>query len=229
MQTIVLLALRSSIFLLAQLLVAVFLYLQGTAQPFFEARKYWVLFPLFANAVVFCIMTRGGSGWKSNIREYWGRFSRLDKHEVIELIGIFAVVGIIATLPNMLGVVLLWGNQDAVDKLLFPGIPGIIGLIGLLMPVTQALCELPFYYGHCYKRTIGKGKGWFLVVALFLMMQHVFLPFIMDYRYIAWRIMSFALISIVYGFVYVKKTRLRPYVLISHGMLDLPVVVMSMM
>lgn len=223
---ILLLSLRSIIFLFAQSAIALGLHLSGSERPFADAGAYWPLYPLVANAAVLPILHHGAKKRGLRFSDYLGVFSRLNGKEILEAAGMFLLVGAAATLPNVLGVTLLWGDPSIVNRLLFPGLPLSLGIAALFMPPTQALCELPFYYGLCHDRLNGPRK--IAAVAAFLTVQHAFLPFVPDLRYLLWRIISFAPIALVYGLLYVKRTRLRPYVLISHALLDLPVAIMAM-
>jgi hypothetical protein len=219
------LSLRSLMFFSVQALIAIVLLLQGVASPFFEARKYWILYPIFANIIVLVLLFLERQRNPEDAFGYWGKFTRLRKKDVMELAGIIVFAGIFATLPNIVIAIMLWDDTTTVNTILFPGIGIFFGVLGLLLPITQALSEIPFYYGYCYRRLSGKYR--FTVIAGFLTIQHVFLPLVIDRKYMLWRVLSFAIISVFYGVVYLARPKLRPYILISHGLLDFPVVIMS--
>jgi hypothetical protein len=117
---------------------------------------------------------------------------------------IFITVGIIAVLPNIIVVILLWGDSSAVNNILFVEVPLIVGFIGILMPITQAFCELPFLFWILLRKMNGKSK--ILFISIFLTVQHIFLPFMFDWKYILWRVVSFVFISIIYEY-FMSKDR----------------------
>ncbi|MGZ8474657.1 MAG: hypothetical protein ACXWWQ_00335, partial [Candidatus Limnocylindria bacterium] len=69
-------------------------------------------------------------------------------------------------------------------------------------------------------------RAW-LVAALVLSAQHVVLPLLFDWRFLAWRAVMFLPFALWIGFVIRRRPTALPYLVIGHAVLDtsLPVLV----
>ena len=127
----------------------------------------------------------------------------------IVLILMVAVVPI-ATFPNLWLANLLFGSNDIAFLLLFRPLPLWAGIVSFLFPITIAFAELPTYFGYIMPHLDKQlGNGWLAwgLASLFLALQHVTLPLILDWRFIVWRFGMFIPLAFFMGLC----LKLRPH------------------
>ncbi len=74
-------------------------------------------------------------------------------------------------------------------------------------------------------------RGWagWLVAALFLGVQHIFLPFLPDGRFILWRLGMYLPFALFAGLVLKLRPGLLPYFAIIHALIDISAVSVYLM
>ena len=83
----------------------------------------------------------------------------------------------------------------------------------IIWPVIWAFSEDNTYLGYCFPRLeVLTGRKWVavVVVSFFALLQHIFMPFELDWRYLAVRFLSFLPFVIVYCLLYLRQRRLLP-------------------
>jgi len=117
--------------------------------------------------------------------------------------------GPIAFLPNLALGGALWGSSEVGAELSFRAIPVLAALaICLTFPIVDAAAELPTYFGYVVPRLTARyGWGWLgLIVAAFVLSsQHLFLPLLFDWRFLAWRALMFLGFALWIGFVVYRR------------------------
>jgi hypothetical protein len=104
-------------------------------------------------------------------------------------------------------------------------------ILVVTFPIVHALAELPTYFGYVMPRlAAATGWGWraMLLSALVLSAQHMALPLIFDWRYLAWRGLMFLPFAIWIGYVVRRRPTTLPYLVVGHALLDssLPILVL---
>jgi len=146
--------------------------------------------------------------------------------------GGLVVAGPLGMLPNLFLSTALWGDTSIGATLTFRPLPIVAGLAILaVFPIVQALAELPTYFGYVMPR-LASSTGWRLravvVCACVLSLQHVFLPLLLDWRYIVWRALMFLPFALWLGYVIYRRPTSLPYLVAAHALLDasLPIAVL---
>jgi hypothetical protein len=197
----------------------------GSADAWEASAAWWPFTVTLTNLVCAALLIR-------RYREEGGRFWSLFhpdrdhlKRDLLFLLGSFVVVGPVAFLPNVLiGTALFGEMQTALDLLIRP-LPlwaAIAG--GLLFGITQGLVELPTYFAYIMPRLEARtGRRWLGVglPILFLAAQHIAVPLVFDFRFIAWRFLMFLPLSLVLGLILHWRPRLLPYLAVVHALMDL--------
>jgi len=218
---------RSILFIIAQLLVAAFFSLAGTPRAWDEAAHWWIFFPIFANlgsiALLIYVFRAEGKRYLDILR-----FNRATvKTDLLWLFGSGLIGFPLAALPmNILGQA-IFGDPMVPIHMLFRPLPLWALVVGLLFPATMAFAELPTYFGYAMPRLFNGKSTWlaFVVAALFLSLQHIFLPFIADWNYLLWRGLMYLPFAFYAGLMIKLRPSLLPYFAILHALIDISVLI----
>lgn len=227
---------RSVLYLVAQALIALFFALTGTNNAWNESARWWIFFPILANfasiaLLVYCFRIEG--------KRYLDilRFSRQSwKTDLFWLLG-SGVIGLpVAAAPmNLLGDA-IFGDPMIPVQMLFRPVPPWSLVVGLLFPLTIGFAELPTYFGYAMPRLFANqaerpALGWtaWLVASLFLGVQHIFLPFIVDGGYLLWRGLMYLPFALYAGLMVKLRPNLLPYFAIIHALMDISVLSVYLM
>ncbi len=221
---IVMLALRSVLtfsFLLA--LAAVFS-LSGSEESMAKSASWWLWFVTVTNLVCIFLMYRfarleglrltdiyfvNRSTWKGDLR--W---------TFIALVG----MAVLAIPPGVLLSQALWGDPTFPNTMLIqPLPPAAVYPLFLLMPTSQALAELPIYWGYVAPRLRAFGLNRvavILIVGTVLSLQHLFFAFQLDWKYDLWLAFKYLPFAYWTGVIVDRRPTALPYLMIIHFLLD---------
>jgi hypothetical protein len=145
---------------------------------------------------------------------------------------VLAIAGPLGFLPNIALSGALWGDPQVAADLSFRAVPvwGAILIMGTF-PIVQGAAELPTYFGYVLPRLqarYGWRSGAVVLTAVVLSCQHIFLPLLFDWRFIAWRALMFLPFALWFGWALDRRPALLPYLVVAHALLDasLPVLVL---
>ena len=148
----------------------------------------------------------------------------------LPLLGILLVMGILAVVPNILSAQLLFENPEAVTDLFIKKLPfGVAFTLLFAFPITIALAEMPLYFGYIMPRLERSTKKAWLAIGLaafFAAAQHITMPLLFDWHFIIWRLLMFIPFTLFLAIVIRWRPRLLPYIIITHGLLDVSLIVM---
>ncbi len=96
-------------------------------------------------------------------------------------------------------------------------------IVFLLLPTTTAIAEDSLYLGVGVNNINNKYLK-IIIPSFFFALQHSFIPFIFDIRFIIYRFLSFLPLTIILAYIYNKKKNPLP-IMIAHGIIDLFTVV----
>jgi len=222
---------RSVLAIGLQILVAAVVWLAGSADPWRASADWWLGWFAIAN-----VATLGLLRWLLHregrrLRDLY-RIKRHDLRADLRWVALALVVAApIGFLPNLLLGQALWGSAQVGQDLSFRALP-LAAAIALLVifPIVQAAAELPTYFGYVMPRLrarYGWRRGALVVVAATLSTQHIFLPLLVDWRFLVWRGLMFVPFALWVGFVIYRRPTTLPYLAVGHGLLDasLPVMV----
>lgn len=225
------LVMRTVFFLVFGLLIIVICSVIGLDDAMKEAEKWWPFQAILANIASFIVLKsllkKEGKSYNSILHFRKGKFKKDMLKGLLYLLisfpfaalGLYGlsylILGDIQPPTNMMQALPLWAAVIAV----------------VVFPLTNALVELPTYFGYAFPRI---EKKWgsvglaILLPALFLAIQHGPLPIVLGGSYIAWRLLAFIPLAIVVGIIFHKTRNMTP-LLIAHFVMDLQMVVYVLM
>jgi hypothetical protein len=156
------------------------------------------------------------------------RFSRATwKADVLWLVGL-SVIGLpIAAAPMNTLAAAIFGDAMTPVRMMFRPLPAWALALSFLFPLTIAFAELPTYFGYCMPRLAKQLRSsWaaWLLASLALAAQHMFLPFLPDGRYLAWRLGMYLPFALFAGLLLKFRPQLLPYFVVVHALMDISTV-----
>ncbi|MEO8355421.1 MAG: CPBP family glutamic-type intramembrane protease [Chloroflexota bacterium] len=223
---------RSVLFLLAQLLITMVLAAAGTASAWDASARWWTFMAIPANIASIYLLVRN---FRAEGKRYFDviRFSRATlKTDLLVFFG-SSLIGIpIAAAPmNVLGTA-IFGDRMIPINMMFIPLPAWALVVSLLFPLTIGFAELTTYCGYVMPRLEAKIKnGWaaWLIASFFLGAQHMFLPLILDGRFMLWRLGMYMPFALFAGLMLKLRPSLLPYFMIVHALVDLSAVSVYLM
>jgi membrane protease YdiL (CAAX protease family) len=201
----------------------------GHESPWNHAESYWLVSGLFTNVVTYFLLQHL---WKKDGKKYFTDFIFVKQNwwqDFLVSFGISFVLILLSIIPNIVLGNILFSSSEVATKLLFRPLPIWVILIGFIWALTQGLVELPFYFAYVMKKIENQiNNNWigYLFASIFLALQHITLPFILNPNFIIWRFGMFLLLSLFLGLCLKLRPRLFPYLMISHAILDIMAVMM---
>ena len=226
------LAIRSAFTFALLMLVALAFQFMGRQSAIVESSAWWLWFVTAANIACILLMIRFGRMEGLRLRDIYFTSRDTWRGDLLWTLIAFAGIAIFALLPGALLAQALWGDANYPNAMLFRPLPlGAVYPLFLLMPTTQALAELPTYWGYVAPRLRAFGINRWVVVVLVgcvLSLQHMFFAFQLDWRYDLWLAVKFLPFAIWTGVIIDRRPTALPYVMGAHFILDasLPLLVL---
>ena len=88
-----------------------------------------------------------------------------------------------------------------------------------IMPISTAIAEDSLYLG-CGVNSINNKYLKIVIPGFFFALQHSFIPFLLDMRFIGYRFFSFLPLTLLLAYIYDKRKNPIP-IMIAHGIIDL--------
>jgi len=225
---------RSVLFVLFQILIALFFAATGTttAQAWDESARWWTFMAFLANFVSIYLLVRL---FKAERKRFFDilRFSRETwKKDLLWFILASIIAMPIVAAPREPLAAAIFGDAMIATNMLFRALPTWAFVVSFLFPLTIAFAELPTYFGYAMPRLEAQLKnGWFawLIASFFLAAQHMFLPLILDGGYLLWRFGMFLPFALFIGLMVKLRPSLLPYAVIVHALLDVTTVLVYLM
>lgn len=214
-----------SFFSFGLLLLVAFIYnLSGSRSAFADSSAWWLWFITITNIICILLLIRFGRYEGIRLREVFFFNPASWKKDLLWFLFALAVIAVIAMPPGIILARLFWGSSAVPNKMLIQPLPlAAIYPLFLLMPATQALAELPVYWGYTAPRLRASGMNrWLIIVivGLVLSIQHMFLSFQMDWHYDLWLALKFLPFSLWTGFIVDRRPTTLPYLMLAHYLLD---------
>lgn len=226
------LALRPALALGFQCAFAVYFALSGSVEPWRDAADWWLGSFALGELINLWLLIRlsGREGLK--YRDLLGVRKGEGRTDALWVVGALAVSGVAGFLPNVLLGRALWGDAQVGADLMFRSLP-VAGAWAILVvfPAIHALTELPTYFGYVMPRLqalTGRPTSAAVVCALVLSAQHAFLPLLLDWRFVVWRLLMFLPFALLLAWVINRRPTTLRYLAVAHYFLDfqLPVFVL---
>jgi len=129
-----------------------------------------------------------------------------------------------------------WLVYGGLQPLAFPGLDtgrvlplwAIVYTFGIWLLIWSPTEEVT-YQGYVLPRIEVLSQRWIAVsiVSFWWALQHVFLPFILDWKYVAWRFLAFLPSMIVLTLLYLRIRRLPPF-FVAHWSMDTIAIFMTL-
>jgi hypothetical protein len=227
------LAARSLLAVGLQAGAAVIALVGGALDPWRSAADWWLVTFSIANVVTLLLLQRALAREGRRLRDLYRIRRETLRGDAAWAAGALLLAGPIAFIPNLAVGNLLWGSSQVGADLSFRAIPIAVAIaLVAIFPVVQGAAELPTYFGYVMPR-LAALHGWraraLVVSALMLSTQHVFLPLLFDWKFVAWRALMFLPFAFWIGWIIQRRPGTLPILLVAHGLLDasLPLVVLS--
>ena len=223
-RVLVMLALRSVLTFSFLLGLAAVFSLSGSDDSITKSASWWLWFVTVTNLVCLFLMYRfarqeglrltdiyffNRATWKGDLR--W---------TLIALVGI----AVFAIAPGALLSQALWGDPTFPNAMLIkPLPPAAVYPLFLLMPASQALAELPVYWGYVAPRLRAFGLNRLaviLIVGTVLSLQHLFFAFQLDWKYDLWLALKYLPFAYWTGVIVDRRPTALPYLMVIHFLLD---------
>ena len=216
---------RLILFTIFQSFFALGFFLADSSDSWDQSALYWPLGVIVTNLL--CVIYLFYEFKKENVN-YFSLFKfqrEYIKKDVLLMLGILLLSVILSMGPNIGLAVLFFGDPQAGLTMMGHNMPLWIIIIGLVvLPVTQVFAEIPIYMVYIAPKLQKQGvRTWIAYgfAALFLSLQHIAMPLILDPLVIAYRGLMFLAFTILIAVVLYKRPRLLPYMVIIHGLMDL--------
>jgi membrane protease YdiL (CAAX protease family) len=215
-------------FIAFQLAIALVLVVAGVPSAWRESQGLWIISGLLTNLVTGFALARllkaEGRTYSDLLKVDWKSLRR----DAGKLSASAAIILVLASVPNLLLALALYGSMDGPARLMFRELPALVIALGFPWAIAQGMLELPFYF-YCLMPRVGKDQGNWVGYALscfFLALQHVGMPLILDWKFMLWRFGMFLLFAFFAGLVIKKKPAFMPPLMLLHALLDLSTIMM---
>lgn len=227
------LALRSAVSFGLLLALAGVLALTGTRGSVAASAAWWLWFVTVANILCLALLVRLGRLEGLRLRDVFYASRSTWRGDVLWALVALAGTALFAMPPGLLLAFALWGDVNHPNTMLFGALPlAAVYPLFVLMPTTQALAELPTYWGYVAPRLRASGISRGLVIAIvgaMLSAQHMFFAFRLDWRYDLWLALKFLPFALWTGYLVDRRPTVLPYLMGLHFALDASLPVLLLM
>jgi membrane protease YdiL (CAAX protease family) len=227
------LALRSALTFALLLAVALAFWATGRSAPVAASAAWWLWYVTITNVVSIGLMVRFARLEGLRLRQIYFLSRSTWRGDVAWALVFVAGSALFAMAPGTLLATALWDDAAYPIAMLFQPVPTwAVYPLFLLMPITQALAELPIYWGYVAPRLRASGMGrWsvIVVVGAVLSVQHLFFSFQPDAAYDLWLALKFLPFALWTGFIVDRRPTALPYLMALHLAIDASLPVLQWM
>jgi membrane protease YdiL (CAAX protease family) len=218
-----LLSLRTMAFGISFLVTALVISFLGSSHAFAEAGAWWPAYGLLANYLCFVVIRR-------ELRKEGRTIASLINYqpEKIRKDLLLAVPFVLLSLILAVGGAFLFGflMYHRYPYELLPRFsdmpPAVVIALVVIFPVVNSFLEEVSYNGLLFQRLetqFGSMAAAIVLLLLFFTLQHVFITFAPDMKYLAWRLLSFVPLLLFWIIVYARMRRLTTLIIV-HWFMD---------
>lgn len=217
------LSLRTITFGAGYLFTAMIFLLLGSHDFLLKASPWWPVYGLFANLLCFIVISRALKNENVKILSLINFQSQKIKKDIIFSLAFIILSVIIAIASSFIFGYLIYGRYPYDLLPLFSDIPTVIVIIFLVIfPVINSVLEEITYNGFIFPRLeaeVRKTNIVLLVVLFFFTLQHIFIMFVPDLKYLTWRLLCFIPLLAFWIVIYIKMRRLTTLIIV-HWFMD---------
>lgn len=160
-----------------------------------------------------------------NNKTYWELINyKKGQTKIKQVVGITVLVLVVGMAGMYLAGYLCYGVMPYAAPMLIAPIPKSLAILNaFLLPTTTALAEDGLYLGL----GVNSFKNKFCAIsipAFFFALQHCFIPFLFDAKYLIYRFLSFLPLTIILCWHYYKKRNPLP-IMVGHAIIDFATVI----
>lgn len=197
----------------------------GDREPIVSAAAWWPIGAVVANGVNIALLAYVAGREGVRLRDLYNLRRSSWRRILVPFVVVLALTLPVGYLPNLgLGVLLFGDPSQPVDMFLEP-LPRWAAVAGvILFPITIAFAELPTYFGYVMPRLEARWQRPVLALAapaIFLALQHAALPFLPDWRFVAWRALMFLPFAFLVAIAIRWRPGMLPYLMAAHALIDL--------
>lgn len=225
---------RGVFMIAAQAVAVAVIWLRSRTWSWNSAAKWWTVYGTLVDIGCLALMAAYTRKEGIRLRDLIGRVRFRWGHDLWLGAGIFCVV-----FPFFIpgARVASWLAYGGGQPPLFPGLVG-----GRILPLWAVVytfavwlliwspTEEMTYQGYVLPRIAALSRRPWIAVAIvsfWWALQHVFLPFILDWKYVVWRLVAFLPSMIVLTLLYLKVRRLLPF-FVAHWAMDTIAIFMTL-
>lgn len=215
-KAIIILPLRCILFALSYLLLSLV-----TRKSFTDLSQYWSVVSSICNFITILILI-----WICKVENI--KYKNLIKYEKGKTKIYEVIIAVIFTLIIGMGGMylsgfLVYGKLPYMSIMMIQPIPLWLAVLNVfILPLTTTLAEDGLYLGYSLNRIYNKDFT-MLMPAFFYALQHSFIPFLIDGRFILYRFLSFLPLTVIFSIWYKKKLNPLP-IMVGHFVINLATV-----
>jgi hypothetical protein len=224
---LVMVAARSFFLIAAQAVVAGLLWIQSGSWSWNAAAKWWTVYGTLVDLGCLALMRVFVRQEGIRLRDLIGRVRLRRGYDFFLGIGCYLLIFPFFALAFPLAGRIVYGRWQPHS---FPGLMDarVLPLWAVVYSLSVwwmiwSPTEQMTYQGYALPRLValfGSRSKAILLVGFWWALQHSFLPFILDWRYVAWRFLAFVPGTMVFMLVYLRLRRLPPLI-VAHWPMDI--------
>lgn len=219
---------------MAQALVATLYLLRGHPSAWNAAAPWWTVYGTLVDAGCLALMLKFTRAEGIRLRDLMGQLRLRWGYDLFLGIAFFLVFLLSFTFPGFLAGKLVFGTSRPP---LYPGLLAerslphwaVIYSFSLFWLIWSPTEEMT-YNGYTLPRIQALTRSQpvaVLLVGFWWALQHSFIPFILDWKYVVWRFLFFLPGTLVVPWIYLRIRRLSPFIL-AHWPMDLMAVFLTL-
>ncbi|HXX99786.1 MAG TPA: CPBP family glutamic-type intramembrane protease [Candidatus Limnocylindrales bacterium] len=225
---------RSVFMIFAQGIVAGIYLLRGHPSPWNAAAPWWTVYGTLVDLGCLALMAKFTRPEGIRLRDLIGQVRLRWGYDLILGVACFVVFVLAFSFPGFLASKLVFGTTQPA---LYPGLLAerrlpfwaVIYSFGIWLPIWSPTEEMT-YNGYVLPRiqalTSSKTVS-VMLVGFWWALQHCFIPFILDWKYVVWRFLFFLPGVLIGSLIYLRIRRLAPLIL-AHWPMDLMAVMYTL-
>lgn len=206
-KSLYLLPIRSILFILFFMFISVFFKIDIN-----QTSKWWTLGLNIINVLTISIIWQN---CKKNKVRFIDIFKSNKKESIKEILLVALVIAILALVGMNITAFLIYHEIPYTPQCIFQSIPLWLAVINLfILPITTTIAEEGLYLGIGVNNIENKYKA-IIIPLFFYLLQHIFFPFLLDFKFMIFRFFSF-LFMMLFICTYYKKTKNMKPIILGH-------------